>query len=177
MNTTQLEKILKGNATTKNKFGGIYNNRNLKNIYNQNKFYIVNTTANPRVMGHWILFIFYNNILYFIDSLGRTAEKYGGCIKNFFNECTIKKINLMKSQLQSNTSLVCGAYVIYFSYHICKNINPNTLVLRFNSKQRLKNDMKVEGFLYLISGTKLHCKMSLCPKHMFGKTCKKICFC
>ena len=112
MNVEQIESVLKSNPYTKYKFGGVFNNDNLPINFVSRKFYVVNSSADVTIMGHWVVFIYYNMKMYFIDSLGRLPEHYGGNIKRYYEMCHFTKSCLITRQIQSSTSLVCGAYTI-----------------------------------------------------------------
>jgi hypothetical protein len=177
MNGTELAYVLLGNNITKAKFGGVYNVENLPLVYNERKYFIINTSADVNIMGHWVLFIYYVNKLLFVDSLGKTHSFYGGKIEQYFNLYVGEKLILFKNAIQTNSSLVCGAYAIYFAFYINKKLSLNKIVKRFNFNRKKLNDKKVEFFLYKISKTKLACHKQMCPGSMFHKTCRQICSC
>ena len=118
MNGGQIEHVLMNNHITRVKFKGVFNKKTLPIIYSLKKYVIVNTSSNVNEMGHWILFIFNFNKLLFIDSLGKSPEVYGDKIEEYYHSFNGEKAILLKNPLQTDSSLVCGAYVIYFSFFL-----------------------------------------------------------
>lgn len=179
MNGFHLENFLINNSITRERFGGIFHNANftpLKNIQN-NYYFIVNTVSNPNIMGHWVVFIFFRNTVYFIDSFGKNPNFYNGNIARYYENLRNSKRILLKHQIQHDESLVCGAYALYFIFFTCKGISPNSIKLKFSNKNFRKNDRIVERFLFKSSGDNKRCVSSLCPSIMFEKHCLKRCEC
>jgi len=176
MNSLHLEHVIEQNISTKSKFGGIFTVKTLPMVYNSNKFFIVNTTNDVNVMGHWVLYIIYKGELFFIDSLAKRPHYYKGKIQTFYEKYLHKKCVLINRPLQSSTSLVCGAYVYYFAYKICNQKNPRKILLDF-SYNTTRNDRKVEKFLYKQNRSVYSCHNFTCPKKLFYKKCIKKCKC
>lgn len=176
MNSIQLEYLCKNNIITKSAFGGIFQNKNFLCEYDRSKFYIVNTSNDVGIMGHWVLFIFHRGKLFFIDSLGQIPEFYGSNIMKFYRNYMYKEI-LIKKNIQDPKSLACGAYVFYFSYHITKGKSPKSISRLFSFKRLRYNDKHVENFLYHIAGTKRRCHILSCPYKYFFKNCNRSCCC
>ena len=179
MNSLQLENALKFNYITKPWFGGIYTNDEYTNVpYNTAKYYIFNTVAPPETMGHWILFCFYQNILFFIDSLAGNPILYGGVISRYFEQYNGRKKILITNQIQPNVSVLCGAYCFFFAYKICSGKSPEKTLKSFSFNNLLRNDFRVEQFFYKKNNAVGTCRDLVCPHHMFfDDHCKVKCIC
>jgi len=173
MNSLQLEFVIQQNNETSKKFGGIFNVKTLILKYDSNKYYIVNTSADPSIMGHWVLFIFYKNVLFFIDSLGGTPMNYGGKIYLYYHNFRSEKHVLIKSAIQRNWSLVCGAYTFFFIYKICNNMNPRKILQSNFSRNKYKNDMIVRSFIFKHNKSHSGCGELSCSKHLFFEKCNE----
>lgn len=84
MNGFEIERAIQFNKKNRERFGGIYNISNFKLKLNKRVFYVVNTSSKINEMGHWVLFIYVKNKLYFFDSFAKRVEFYGGDIASFF---------------------------------------------------------------------------------------------
>lgn len=178
MNGIQIHNVLKNELTTKYNFGGIYNNNMIHNEYHSSKYIIFNTlNGESTKMGHWVCFIYFQNIMYFIDSFGMHVDFYGGAIKKYYNNCPHDKQHLVKFQIQNTKSLLCGAYVIYFIYFFLKGFKPHAILQRFSSTKHHTNDTKIERFIFRLTNTHLKCRMSFCPKYTFHTPCRDVCVC
>ena len=177
MDSANLRFSVRNNRLMRNKFAGIYSISNIPLKLNRNKFYIVNTVDKIRVMGHWVLFIFKKRRLYFIDSFGKNVNFYGGGIKKVYDRYKGFKEHAITFEMQSRDSLVCGAYVFYFAYHICNGENIERIVNRFSKFNKMNNDKSVEKFLYKKSNSSRQCHVLSCPKKMFEKECRIVCKC
>lgn len=180
MNSLHLKSSLTKNILTKRMYGGIYHNANFMSNTRgnyQNYYFIVNTESDASVLGHWIVYFHYGRVLYFIDSFGKNPDFYGGDIEKYYNSSLQCKYVMLKYQIQHDTSLVCGAYAIYFIYYLCNGYSPTMIKSKFSRKYLKKNDRIVERFLYKINGNVNHCDMNACSFTMFNKKCLKLCQC
>ena len=77
--------------------------------------YIINTDPIPNPGKHWICIIFHNttNIDYF-DSLGNSPPFYSGDLITFIDNNSREGYNFIQKQIQSNSSDICGLYVVFF---------------------------------------------------------------
>jgi len=178
MNGLQLESVFRKNPFTSASYAGIFNALHVPKYLDRGKFFVVNTSKSPLIMGHWIAFVNCTREgLIFVDSLGRKPSHYKGKIAEFYEGYRGKKSVLTNVRLQQEDSLVCGAYVVYFVYFILKKY-PHKRILREFTFNRKKNDTFVEYFLYKLSGTHVKCDGSLCPHSTFNTPCiRKYCEC
>ena len=178
MNTLHLEYALKSSQNTASRFGGIYNNLNFIIKYDSTKYYIINTSINPNIMGHWVCFLFHNDNLIFIDSFGKQPSLYGGQIARYYNEYSShRKYLLLNYQIQHNDSLMCGAYVYYFCNEIISGTSPVKYLSIFSKRNLKRNDKYVEKYLYRQNGSITNCYLMSCPYNLFFKKCRNKCSC
>ena len=101
---------------------------------------------------------------------------YGGEISRFFYEYPNHKIIAVTKQIQNDSSYVCGAYVIYFTFLMSKGYTINKINDIF-SNNTVKNDLIVTNFIYSLNGVKLNCRQDFCPSIVFSSHCRKFCCC
>ena len=179
MNTSNLKYVLTRNKETNYHIGGVFNIDNFVSYYDTRKYYIVNTISDASKMGHWVAFIFlkHNRKLLFIDSLGKPASFYGGRIYSYYINYLGEKSELVKYQLQHSTSLLCGAYVFFFLFHVRAGVPESKLLARFSKVNRKFNDCIVERFLMKKQRSMTHCVNISCLHKMFKTKCVRKCLC
>ena len=178
MDNLQITKIVKNLSETQSLFQGCYKNDDIpfSLLSRRHCFFIVNTSINVNSMGHWLLFYIKDFNLYFFDSFGLAPFNYGGDVHSFFNKYNNFKTMVFNSPIQSDSSYVCGAYVIYFAYMMSRNYSYLILKKKFTKNKR-KNDSIVSNFIYKITRTQIKCNSSFCPSYMFLTSCRKYCSC
>ena len=136
-------------------------------------YYIVNTISDAKIMGHWVMFYFnIDDEVLFIDSFAKHPSVYGGNILKFYNDLNVKIV--VKSQLQSDNSLVCGLYCLHFLFYLNKSYKMRRILSHFSDNYR-KNDRIVERILAKIGVSR--CVQSFCPSLMYNKKCLAECTC
>ena len=176
MNGFEIERAFQFNKKNRERFGGIYNVSNFKLKLNK-RLLCSEHFFKDEWNGTLGSIINIKNKLYFFDSFAKRAEFYGGGIEYFFSSYSDLKAYLLNHMIESNLSFVCGAYLIYFAYHVCNRFTIQDLISRFSLKNRLKNDKMVERFKYIVTKSTVVCNTSLCPKIMFEHTCMDECNC
>ncbi len=180
MNSYQLNEILSSNLTTKTFFKGIYDNSsvNPQLAHTKNSFFIVNTSSDPSVMGHWVLFyINEKKELFFMCSLGFKTNFYKKDINRFYHNFNGNKYHVCDYRIQQNTSLTCGAFCIYFCYHIAKNISPLVIFKKFSKQNISRNETKVKHLVYRLAKIRRGCNRFFCPSVTFELECHHSCRC
>ena len=152
-------------------FQGIFTNNSL-HVKNEG-YYIVNTISDAKIMGHWVMFYFdANGEVLFIDSFAKHPSMYGGNIFKFYTDLNVKIV--VKSQLQSNDSLVCGLYCLHFLFYLKEKYSMRRILSHFSDNYR-KNDRIVERILAKIGVDR--CVLSFCPSLMYNRKCMAMCTC
>ena len=183
MDTIQITDILRDNPVTRNFFAGCFAADQLPEIIINGRktfFFITNIlTSKERGMGHWLLIYIHRDSVLFFDSFGLHFKYYNSSyINNFLLQFKPDNVTIAVSHpLQAERSLVCGAYCIFISYHICNNYNLEKILNKFSKYSRNSNDRKVIIFLEKLTGTRNHCNKFICPTVTFHDMCKSKCNC
>lgn len=176
MDNLQIDYVLNSTSVTKHKYVGCFNIA-LLNVNNmQNGIYIVNTEKNVHIMGHWILLYVKKHCVIYFDSFGMLPSHYGGNIEKCYHSFNCKRI-INKSPIQYKYSLLCGAYCIYVAYHLCRNISYVNILSKISSKNRIKNDIVIEDFLFRVLKMSNICNRRLCGTVTFKSHCRLKCEC
>ena len=178
MNAQQISTTFNFNHHTYKCFRGCFLNKNIpSNIVNEGRgFIVVNSLKEVGDIGHWVMIYTNQRKMYFFDSFGRPPDFYGGDISNIYNSYPHEKSFVFQTPVQSFDSSVCGAYIIYFGYEMCRHSKP---LLIKNSFSRFKrdNDRKVVRYADEKIGMKEICCKNFCPRYMYDIPCKKTCKC
>ncbi len=91
------------------------------------QLYIINTDPFPNPGKHWVCVVFYNaSKADYFASLGKHPEAYSRNLKRFIIENSKNKCTFIPKQIQSNSSDICGLYVVCFAMmRICFHIPLN----------------------------------------------------
>ena len=179
MNGFQIATILNNIPVTKLLFQGIYTYDNVpKFLPNKNSIYVINTLSqyDSHDMGHWVVIVIKNNVLFFLDSMGNKPNFYGFNISNCFESFPRRKVVVFSRPVQNEFSLVCGAYVIVFAYIMCKYGKISFIKSKFG-RNTCRNDIVVLKFLYKLIGFNNRCNDFLCSRTTFNRKCEKDCLC
>ena len=124
MDVRELELGLRGNLGDKAQYTGIYTSDNIPYIQEtpQPIVFIVNTlksTADTRILGHWVSFYLEYPRLIFFDSYGFHPYLYGESFKRIIDLYKTKGMECIyfNKQLQPNTSVKCGLYTLFFIHY------------------------------------------------------------
>lgn len=179
MNAHQILSILDLNTQTKFLMKGIYDNTYIPHTFTSlnNVFFIVNTSFNDNIIGHWVMMWIYDNVLYFFDSLGKSPFNYKGEILNFYLKYQGRKCLVFNIQIQSSFEYTCGAYCIFFAYTLTKNFSINSLHRKFKTYNTRYNDKLVKRFIYKVTKTQYTCNSLFCSEYMFLNGCRAKCEC
>ena len=177
MNGYQIIKAIEYIPEARGLFLGCYTNNTFPDYFKtlNNGFFIANTQSDVNTFGHWIMFWWSNDRIWFWDSFSFRPEDYGGAISSFYNSFQGQKILAIKHAIQSDKSYVCGAYCIYFAFKMCRN-RFKDLTNTFG-RNRERNDQIVTRFFENLVGIKLECRTLYCPMAMFNQRCKYFCRC
>ena len=133
-------------------------------------------------MGHWILLFITAKTCYVFDSYAFNLGNYGDHFTRFRRRIKRDVVYLNKRQIQSNFSLVCGAYCVYIAHVIIvygvRQVQKHVR-MHFNNNNKSVNDRNVLKLCYrLFSGSMPDCKQTFCPKSgylTYDKCTKRFC--
>lgn len=119
-------------------------------------------------MGHWILLFISAKTCYVFDSYAFKLANYGDHFTRFHRRIKREVVYLNKRQIQSNFSLVCGAYCVYIAHviivHGVRQVQKHVRT-HFNNDNKNVNDRNVLKLCYrLFNGSMPDCKQTFCPK-------------
>lgn len=110
-------------------------------------FWVVNTDKCAQKGWHWVVFHFPSaGPKEFYDSLGKRPEHYQERFRNILlsnGPCYL----LNTSQIQSETSNVCGHYCIYFIFERVRGRSMKRILSDFNVLDLTANDRLVYDFV------------------------------
>ena len=106
MENRELHKLLKN--LIGNYFGSVFSKKN-EIVLKNNKFYVFNNSAPPHT-GHFLSLYICGNNVYVFDSLGKNDIGKSDII---CQNCP-KFIYLNNTQIQSNYSIICAIYCIFY---------------------------------------------------------------
>ena len=130
---------------------------------NSKHIWVINTSGNK--IGHWILVHVANEreIEYF-DSFGRSPEQTSPLVEAFIREkLKPQKISINNRQIQSPSSCVCGAYIIFVAHYMKKGYALNQIVSWFSTQNFALNDRSVYNWMrkiylpYISKQRLIHC--------------------
>lgn len=116
--------------------------------------YVINT-GYARAGVHWVLALFTSSCTVFFDSFGRSPNEVllAGQVKRF-NTCILYNTK----RLQHSKSSVCGHWVIYYTYFLCKGQSLSEINSKFSSSNLSANDHIVYTFVKNLAAS---CQVSL----------------
>ena len=185
MNSEQIIKALQGKLDHDNMhFMGCLSADKVAQLDLRNKggkpiAFIANVLSTKQIhlMGHWVVFYIIGKCIYFFDSYSLNPMLYSRHFLHFLNKHKEFTMFKMLFRLQSDQSLVCGAYCIQFIY-LCNHLGliktSEFLRKNYNTCSYTVNDRKVLCFTYS------HFKMpplqaTFSKQGMTYKTCIKLC--
>ena len=152
MNTQQISQLLGSiDTVVAPYFRGTYTSDKLhlaKSFIDYNKPNVICcfTASSQEKYGHWLLiYVTASNVL-FVDSFAKEPGFYGQDIAGFVN--SLGPYNLSPFRLQSNDTVVCGAYVCYIVHYLVLGNSLGSIYAKFNNGNYLHNDMNVLKWLY-----------------------------
>ena len=178
MNGLQILKAVNCIPGANSLFLGCYTNDHIPGSFKsiRNGFLIANTESDPSKFGHWVLLYIKNYVLAFFDSFALDPIEYGGAIYFIYSTFKSRKFKAISKPLQSDHSLVCGAYTIFFSYVMTRNKLSD--IFKKLGRNKNKNDRFVARFLGKMAGVKISCTNRVyCFQNLFADECKTYCRC
>ena len=119
--------------------------------------------SDKKEMGHWILLYISPKTCYVFDSYAFKLDSYGERFTRFRKRIKREVIYLNRKQIQSNFSLVCGAYCVYISHVILVygvRLVQKHIRKYFNNTNKNENDKSVIKLCYQLFGK----DMPICTK-------------
>ena len=150
MDNNQIDDILRNDSNLNMNYLGCFMNSYIPpHVFSsdENVCIIVNTTYDSNIFGHWILLYKYKGVLYYFDSFSMAPQYYGGAIFQIFSQYHGVKTHAVSSQLQSNESVVCGGYCIYFAKKLSVGYSLKH-IMRVFTKRRHCNDLFIKRFIF-----------------------------
>jgi hypothetical protein len=106
----------------KQHFKGILSLDQIPTRLSYKNFFICNTAKSTEIGEHWfVIFKSQRNCLELFDSLGVTEEKENAIVQNI--RINTKFLTFNQTQFQSNDSISCGKFCIYFLIHRFHNLD------------------------------------------------------
>jgi hypothetical protein len=138
--------------------------------YNRKNFFIVNTSSDPKVSGHWIAVMIDGGKVFYFDSFDLDMRSYSrrlpAKLKEISNE---DEIVTMPFAVQADSTETCGLYVLFVCLSFCNNdggasssFMAKGMVEKnwgFSSESKLRNDKRVVDYFHRRYG-----KRRICPK-------------
>lgn len=133
MDGIEISNILKRNKS----FLGVCSAEQLKNVYKDNKFVIVNSKCTCFKLGHWLCCYFKKPDNIFFDSYGHVPVYYK--LINYPNGSYAFQTN----QFQGKFSTTCGLYCILFVDYMTAGGTFEQFLHQFDKNNLEKNDQLV----------------------------------
>ena len=185
MNSEQILQALRGKLDHNNiHFMGCLSSDKVAQLDLRNKggkpiAFIANvlSTQEIHLMGHWVAYYITGKCIYFFDSYALNPRSYSQHFLHFLNKHKEFTLFKLAFRLQSDQSLVCGAYCIQFIY-LCNRLGiiKTCEFLRNNYEvcSYVINDRKVLDYAY-DRFRMPPCKSTFCKQGMTYKICVRLC--
>jgi len=141
MDNVQITEIAERHYSLSERFAGVFSRDQLPEILANGYFYVVNSSKHNEPGEHWLGIYVNDNEIEFMDSFAKVPEAYGLHIEY--------PIAMNARQLQSNDSVTCGYYVMYFLYFRSLGISFACILNTFQD-DTYKNDVAVRNFVSLL---------------------------
>ena len=166
MNTFQLQCVINCDIEMKNKILGGYAADKIPKTMQIKSGFIANTDPHQQPGKHWIAFFYDNGVLECFDSYGHSPDIYSVHLGQFMR--TFYKIKVNKKRIQSNDTVVCGQYCLFYLMCRSRGYSMDEIVNIFNENYHL-NDQ----FVYNFIDERFHCCMLPCKKAFQICSCEK----
>lgn len=147
MNSNEIRCMLSYDDKTKQRFIDVLALDEFKSYVRENTLleglYVINSDNSDSPGEHWFMIFYDNDYLAFVDSFARSSNFYDITEELISANTEIKEVPF---QLQHFFSNVCGEYVVYFSYNLCRNKTLEDILSRFSFNCK-DNDNKVKHFV------------------------------
>lgn len=135
------------------------------------------STEDIHLMGHWVGYYVIGKCIYFFDSFSLNPRLYSQHFHHFLNKHKEFTIFKLAYRLQSDQSLVCGAYCIQFIY-LCDRVGiiktSEFMRNNYDVSNYVRNDRKVLSYVY--ERFKMPpCRSTFCRQGMTYKMCIRLC--
>ena len=138
MDSEQIEKALKKNATTARHFRGVYARDTLPRKPKRG-FYVVNFDKTGESGSHWVCMQIGKSTNAYFDSYGGKPPPFTQRAFTKFLGQT-KRLEKNTKQLQSDFSTTCGQWCIYYIWRSCNGWNMKNIISPLKSQTPLVND-------------------------------------
>lgn len=146
MNTDQLECAIKCDNEMRKKICGVFASNEISYIQLQpSTGFIANTDVKQLPGKHWVAFYYNENkVLEIFDSFGYTLSQLSVYFNELMSRYTFTSAN--KMQLQSEKTLVCGQYCLFYLMSRSRGISMEQIKDVFSDRYYL-NDQFVYDFI------------------------------
>ena len=149
MNTSEVRLALHLDSCTKYHVGNVCAVDELTSslpIVNLPKIFIVNTDPHDLPGKHWVcLYVPYNAPIEFFDSLGHHPNFYSPLFEKFIYSHSDEFI-YSTVPLQSNYSITCGHFCLFYGVRRCRGASMNDILHLFSTNW-VVNDKIVQNFV------------------------------
>ena len=109
--------------------------------------YIINSATSDSLGEHWLgVFVSGDNKLIWFDPLGKSPAYYGPVINRWLKSWGLGEIVQNSRAVQPPHSRLCGLYVLYVLYHLCRNFSLPYIIDRMFYSRKGMNDFKIKYF-------------------------------
>ena len=149
MNNFQIERILRSDNRTRKSFVGVFSSNTLPENPKIPSLLVANTSPSGHPGTHWILFYLKKDKFIYFDSLAGNFENYSDHFTKFVcKNLKGRKFVANSERLQAYNSNVCGHYVIFCSYWLCRGWPLKKIVRRLASVKKISaRDSLVKEFV------------------------------
>lgn len=168
MNTHQLQCAIHSDPHMRYSIYGVFASDEINSIHlRPGTGFIANTDDASQSGKHWIAFYYNdNNVLELFDSYGNTLQTLFKYFKTFLSR--YPKTNLNTQRLQSNDSIVCGQYCLFFLFCRVRLLSMKRILNIFSFNQYV-NDQ----FVYQFIEDRFYCCVNPNDKRVLCQACIK----
>lgn len=125
MNTKQLQCVIKCDRVMSDLVSGVYPYDRLpRYINNVPQGFVANTDSHDKAGQHWVaLYITDKYYGEFFCSFGNSISYYSHHFIDFFRRRGVNTVISNTRKLQSDDSMLCGFYAVYYLAHRCRDIS------------------------------------------------------
>ena len=151
MNTVELELIGFTHICLRDRFLGTFAANKIPPIANirqlkHDSCMICNTDPDYKTGSHWVAFyVNKNGVIEFFDSLNNDVDSYVHGIRDILYDDSLHIIS-NKLQYQSNTSIKCGEFVLFYLDLRCQGFTFDAILDKFHSENLPYNDKLVDTY-------------------------------
>ena len=142
MNSKQLQCIIKHDRVMSELVSGVYPYDRLPRYINKvPQGFVANTDSHDRPGQHWVaLYTTEKSYGEFFCSFGNSISHYSPHFIDFFRQRGVKTVISNTRKLQSDNSMFCRFYTVYYLAHRCRDISLQQIIDTFDDSDTYVND-------------------------------------